>query len=93
MRKLVEYRGMSDEQLALTLREVVQNLFHLRFQSATERLETPSEIKKARREVARLKTIQRERELARAVEAAQQAVAAAQQPAPAAQPQATGKGK
>jgi large subunit ribosomal protein L29 len=93
MRKMVEYRGMSDEQLALTLREVVQNLFHLRFQSATERLETPSEIRKARREVARLKTIQRERELAKAVKAAaDQAAAAGQQPA-ASQTPATGKGK
>lgn len=62
--KTAEYRGMSDEQLSLTLKDEVKNLFHLRFQSATERLETPSEIKKARRTIARLKTIQRERELA-----------------------------
>jgi large subunit ribosomal protein L29 len=61
-----EYRGMSDEQLALTLREELKNLFHLRFQSATERLETPSEIRKSKREIARIKTIQRERELAAA---------------------------
>ncbi len=60
--KTAEYRGMSDEQLALSLKEVIKNLFHLRFQSATERLETPSEIRKAKREVARIKTIQRERE-------------------------------
>ena len=58
-----EYRQMSDEQLELSLKEVVKNLFHLRFQSATERLETPSEILKAKREVARITTIQREREL------------------------------
>ena len=58
-----EYRQMSDEQLELSLKEVIKNLFHLRFQSATERLETPSEILKAKREVARIKTIQREREL------------------------------
>jgi large subunit ribosomal protein L29 len=63
--KSAEYRGMSDEQLGLTLRDLIKNLFHLRFQSATERLETPSELLKARREVARIKTIQRERELAR----------------------------
>ena len=56
-----EYRGMSDEHLELTLRDLIKNLFHLRFQSATERLETPSELLKARREVARIKTIQRER--------------------------------
>jgi large subunit ribosomal protein L29 len=64
--KSSEYRGMSDEQLALSLRDVEKNLFHLRFQSATERLETPSEIRKAKREVARIKTIQRERHRAAA---------------------------
>jgi large subunit ribosomal protein L29 len=55
---------MTDEQLDLALKDVVKNLFHLRFQSATDRLETPSEIKKAKREIARIKTIQRERQLA-----------------------------
>jgi large subunit ribosomal protein L29 len=62
--KPAEFRGMSDEHLLLTLKESVKNLFHLRFQSATERLETPSEIRKARKDIARIKTIQRERELA-----------------------------
>jgi large subunit ribosomal protein L29 len=62
--KPAEFRAMSDEQLGLTLKDTVKNLFHLRFQSATERLETPSEIRKARQDVARIKTIQRERELA-----------------------------
>jgi large subunit ribosomal protein L29 len=62
--KPAEFRAMSDEHLTLTLKETVKNLFHLRFQSATERLETPSEIKKAKRDIARIKTIQRERELA-----------------------------
>jgi large subunit ribosomal protein L29 len=62
--KPAEFRSMSDEHLGLTLKENVKNLFHLRFQSATERLETPSEIRKAKRDVARIKTIQRERELA-----------------------------
>jgi large subunit ribosomal protein L29 len=59
-----ELRAMSDEQLALTLKETIKDLFHLRFQSATERLETPSQIRKAKRDIARIKTIQRERELA-----------------------------
>ena len=59
--KATEYRQMNDEQLQLSLNDVVKNLFHLRFQSATDRLETPSEITKAKREVARIKTIQRER--------------------------------
>ena len=62
--KASEYRQMSDEQLDLSLKEVVKNLFHLRFQSATDRLETPSEINKAKREVARIRTIIRERQRA-----------------------------
>ena len=62
--KPAEYRAMSNEQLELTLKDTVKNLFHMRVQSATDRLETPSEIKKAKRDIARIKTIQRERELA-----------------------------
>ena len=54
---------MSDEQLGISLRETTEHLFRLRFQAETERVEAPSEIKKARREVARIKTIQRERQL------------------------------
>ena len=73
--KPAEYRAMSDEQLSLQLKDTLKHLFQLRFQSATERLETPSEIKKARREVARIKTIQRERELAAQNAAAQPAAA------------------
>ncbi len=46
----------------LTLKETVKNLFHLRFQSATDRLETPSEIQKAKRDVARIHTILLERQ-------------------------------
>jgi large subunit ribosomal protein L29 len=60
--KANELRQMSDEQLDLTLKETVKNLFHLRFQSATDRLETPSEMQKAKRDVARIKTIMRERQ-------------------------------
>jgi len=62
--KTEELRGMTAEQLELTLKEEVKNLFHLRVQSATERLETPSEIRKAKRQIARIKTLQRQRELA-----------------------------
>jgi len=58
-----ELRTMSDEQLGLALTDTIKHLFSLRVQSATERLETPSEMKKARREIARIKTIIRERVL------------------------------
>jgi large subunit ribosomal protein L29 len=61
-----EFREMSDEQLQLALKDELKNLFHLRFQSATDRLETPSEVTKSKRQIACIKTILRERELAAA---------------------------
>ena len=59
-----ELREMSDEQLGHELRESQQSLFKIRFQSATERNDAPSNVRKLRQTVARIKTIQRERELA-----------------------------
>jgi large subunit ribosomal protein L29 len=69
--KPAQIREMSDEQLDLTVKDTVKHLFQLRFQSATERLETPSEIRKAKRDIARLRTIQRERQLAAQKKAAE----------------------
>jgi large subunit ribosomal protein L29 len=65
MSKPAELREQTDEQLELLLKEVQNNLFRLRLQSETERLEAPSEIVKAKREIARIKTILRLRELER----------------------------
>jgi len=59
-----ELREMSDEQLDATAKEAAQTLFRLRFQSQSERLNTPSEIRKNRRLIARIKTIQTERQKA-----------------------------
>jgi len=61
--KSAELRDMSDEQLALTLKETSESLFRLRIQAQTERLDAPSELRRNRRLIARIKTIQREREL------------------------------
>jgi large subunit ribosomal protein L29 len=61
MTKASELREMSDEQVQLTLKEAVENLFRMRIQQQTERLDAPSELRKTRRLVARLKTIQTER--------------------------------
>ena len=63
MAKPSELREMNDEQLKHELRETQQELFRLRFQAATERLDAPSNLKKLRQTVARIKTIQRQREL------------------------------
>ncbi len=70
--KAAEYRAMSNEQLELTYKEEIKNLFHLRVQSATERLETPSHIKRVKKDIARILTIKRERELAAEKQAAGQ---------------------
>ena len=65
MSKPAELREQTDEQLELLLKEVQHNLFRLRLQSETERLEAPSEIVKAKREIARIKTILRLRQIER----------------------------
>jgi len=61
MAKLTELRDMSDEQLGLTLKEANENLFRLRVQSQTEKLDAPSELRRNRRLVARIKTVQTQR--------------------------------
>jgi large subunit ribosomal protein L29 len=68
--KATEVREMSDEQLSLTLADTAKNLFHLRVQAQTERLDAPSELLKARRLIARIKTIQGQRAAKSASEAA-----------------------
>ncbi len=61
-----ELREMSDEQLGLTLKEAADNFFRLRTQAQTERLDAPSELRRHRRLIARVRTIQRERVVASA---------------------------
>jgi len=63
MTKMSELREMSDDQLIHELRETQEELFHLRFQAATERLDAPSNLKKLRRTIARIKTLQKERSM------------------------------
>ena len=61
MAKLSELRDMSDEQLGLTLKEATENLFRLRIRAQTERLDAPSELRRNRLLVARIKTLQTQR--------------------------------
>ena len=61
MSKASELREMNEEQLDFALQETRQGLFRLRFQAATEKLDAPSNLTKMRREIARIKTIQHER--------------------------------
>ncbi len=66
MSKASAVREMSEEQLEHELRETQQSLFRLRLQAATERNDVPSNVKKMRRNIARIRTVQREREIAKA---------------------------
>jgi large subunit ribosomal protein L29 len=59
--KAKELREMTDDQLDFTLREARAELFKLKFQASTEKLDVPSNLKKRRREIARLLTIVGER--------------------------------
>ena len=59
--KMNELREMSADQLTLSLREAEQNLFRLRMQAQTERLDAPTELRKHRRLIARIKTLETER--------------------------------
>jgi large subunit ribosomal protein L29 len=64
-----EIREMSDADIAQMLEELTDELFGLRMKSAYEELENPKRIRQARRDMARLRTIQREREAVPAREA------------------------
>ena len=69
MTRATELREMSDEQLVFTLKEATGNLFRFHIQAQTDRLDAPSELRRHRRLVARVKTIQTERQIAAATAA------------------------
>ncbi|MEW5898187.1 MAG: 50S ribosomal protein L29 [Bacillota bacterium] len=56
-------RDLTDEELAKKLEESKDELFRLRFQLATNQLDNPMRLKEVRKNIARLKTVIREREL------------------------------
>jgi len=61
--KAAELRELDDEQLVTRLREAKEELFNLRFQQATGQLENHGRMKAVKSDIARIYTIQREREL------------------------------
>jgi large subunit ribosomal protein L29 len=61
--KTEEIRALKTEELAKQLEEAHQELFNLRFRATTRQLVNHREIPRVRRNIARLKTIIREREL------------------------------
>ena len=62
--KIKEIREMSAEQLAEKLMELKKDLFNPRLQHATNQLENPGKIADVKKDIAKIKTVQRERELA-----------------------------
>ena len=66
MTTAAELRELDDDQLLDRLDESKQELFNLRFQLVTGQLDNSAEINKVKREIARLFTILREREIAAA---------------------------
>ena len=61
--KAKEIRQMTDQELSTQLLDLKGELFNLRFQLATGQLDNPMRIKAVRKNIARVKTIIREREL------------------------------
>lgn len=57
-----EMRGLSLNELERELEKRTKDLFNLRFRAQTEKLDDPSEIKKARKDIARMKTVLHERQ-------------------------------
>jgi large subunit ribosomal protein L29 len=63
MPKKENYRELTDEDLNKKLNELIEGLFKLRFRKVTDVVENPAQFKKDRRNIARIKTVLREREL------------------------------
>ena len=61
--KAADVRDMTPEEIEVQIAQAREELFRLRFRSATQELENPALVKSLRRDVARMRTILREREL------------------------------
>jgi len=61
--KASEVRELSSEEIRQRIGESVEELFNLRFQHATDQLENPMRMGDVKQDIARMKTILREREL------------------------------
>jgi large subunit ribosomal protein L29 len=61
--QVTEFRELDDEVLVTKLREAKEELFNLRFQAATGQLESHGRLRAVRKDIARIYTVMREREL------------------------------
>lgn len=62
--KSTDIRDLKDDEIKERISEAQEELFRLRFRSATQQIENPALIKNLRRDVARMRTILRQRETA-----------------------------
>ncbi|MBO2518216.1 MULTISPECIES: 50S ribosomal protein L29 [Limnochorda] len=62
--KAEELRDLTSEELAQKVADLKEELFNLRFQMATGQLDNPMRLRAVRRDIARVRTVMRERELA-----------------------------
>lgn len=65
MMKATEVRGLSKEELNAKLMDLKRDLFYLRMQHATNQLDNPIKINEVKKNIARIKTVIREKELGR----------------------------
>lgn len=64
--KLDKMRNMSETELNVEVKKLKNELFNLRFQQVTGQLENPIKMRDVKKEIARAKTVLREKELKRA---------------------------
>jgi large subunit ribosomal protein L29 len=75
MAGIVELNQMSNDKLEKTLEDAREEIFNLRFQKASARLENTARLRQVRRQVAQIETVLHQRQLAAAAAAADPAVA------------------
>jgi len=61
--KIQQIRDMTDQEIDDSLKNLRKELFNLRFQLATHQLHNPARLRVVRKDIARLLTVKREREL------------------------------
>ena len=86
--KATEVRDLETEELHVRIAELKEELFNLRFQLATGQLDNHRRLREVRKDVARIRTILRERDYAAAAEVTREAVPPAPSPAPSSAPAA-----
>ncbi|MBI4428418.1 MAG: 50S ribosomal protein L29 [Ignavibacteriales bacterium] len=77
--KAFEFRQLSDSELLKRLQEEQENLSHLKFQKVIGQLENPMKIDHIKKDIARMRTILRERALRQSSAMPQQAQTQAQE--------------